>query len=166
MAAGCVCIHPYAVLLLCLIAQSYPTLCSPMDCTHQAPLSMGILQARILEWVAMSSSRGSSQSTDQTQVALEANSLPSEPPGKPMNTGVGSLSLRQGIFPTQESNQGSCIAGAFFYQPSYQGSPMYTCRHYLFLLCVKCIIWWVLTYVFNRNNEHNRHPPKFLCAYF
>jgi len=35
----------------------------------QAPLSMGILQARILEWVAMSSSRGSSQPRDQTQVS-------------------------------------------------------------------------------------------------
>ena len=32
--------------------------------------------------------------------------LPSEPPGKPKNTGVGSPSLLQGIFPTQESNQG------------------------------------------------------------
>ena len=36
---------------------------------HQAPLSMGILQARILEWVAMSSSQGSSQSRDQTCVS-------------------------------------------------------------------------------------------------
>ena len=35
---------------------------------RQAPLSMGILQARILEWVAMFSSRGSSQGKDQTQV--------------------------------------------------------------------------------------------------
>jgi len=35
----------------------------------QAPLSMGILQARILEWVAMPSSRGSSQPRDQTQVS-------------------------------------------------------------------------------------------------
>ena len=34
---------------------------------HQAPLSMGILQARILEWVAMLSSRGSSQPRDRTQ---------------------------------------------------------------------------------------------------
>ena len=38
----------------------------------QAPLSMGILQARILEWVAMSSSRGSSQSSNWTQVFLIA----------------------------------------------------------------------------------------------
>ena len=36
---------------------------------HQATLSMGILQARILEWVAMPSSRGSSQPRDQTQVS-------------------------------------------------------------------------------------------------
>ena len=37
---------------------------------------------------------------------LQADSLPSKPPGKPKNTGVGSLSLLQGLFPTQESNQG------------------------------------------------------------
>ena len=38
--------------------------------------------------------------------ALQADSLPSEPPGKPKNTGMGSLSLLQQIFPTQESNWG------------------------------------------------------------
>ena len=38
----------------------------------QAPLSIGILQARILEWVAMLSSKGSSQPGDQTQVSLIA----------------------------------------------------------------------------------------------
>ena len=36
---------------------------------HQAPLSMGILQARILEWVAMPSFRGSSLPGDQTHVS-------------------------------------------------------------------------------------------------
>ena len=44
------------------LLQSFPTL---WTVTHQAPLSMGILQARILEWVAMPSSRGSSQPRDQ-----------------------------------------------------------------------------------------------------
>ena len=44
----------------------------PWTITCQAPLSMGILQARILEWVAMSSSRGPSQPKDQTQVSLIA----------------------------------------------------------------------------------------------
>ena len=39
-------------------------------------------------------------------LALQADSRPVEPQGKPKNTGVGSLSLLQGIFPTQESNRG------------------------------------------------------------
>ena len=63
----------------------------------------GVLQARILEWVAFPFSRGPSQPRSPT---LQAASLPAEPPGKPKNTGVGSLSLLQWIFPTQESNRG------------------------------------------------------------
>ena len=54
---------------------------------------------------------------------LRADSLPAEPPGKPKNTGVGRLSLRQGIFPTQELNQGLLHCRQIFYQLSYQGSP-------------------------------------------
>ena len=76
---------------------------TPWTVARQAPLSMGIFQARILEWVAMPSSRGSSKPRSPT---LQADSLLSEPPGKPKNTGVGSLSLLQGNFVTQESNQG------------------------------------------------------------
>ena len=54
---------------------------------HQAPLSMGILQAGILEWVAMPFYRESSQATDRTQVsALQVGSLLSEPPAKPSYT--------------------------------------------------------------------------------
>ena len=57
---------------------------TPWTVARQASLSMGILQARILEWVAMSFSRGSSQPRDQAHVpTLQADSLPSEPPGKP-----------------------------------------------------------------------------------
>ena len=54
---------------------------------------------------------------------LQADSLPSEPSGKPMNTGVGSLSILQGIFPFQESNQGLLHCRQILYQLSYQGSP-------------------------------------------
>ena len=57
------------VWVLCLFAQLCPTLCDPMDCICQAPLYMRILQARILEWVAMPSSRGSFQYRDWTQVS-------------------------------------------------------------------------------------------------
>ena len=46
--------------------------------------------------------------------ALQEDSLLSEPPGKPKNTGVRSLSLLQGIFLTQEATRVSCIAGGFF----------------------------------------------------
>ena len=51
------------------------------------------------------------------------DSLPAEPEGKPKNTGVGSLSLLQKIFPTQESNQGLLHCRQILYQLSYQGNP-------------------------------------------
>ena len=50
-----------------LVAQLYPTLCNPMDCYLLGPSVHGILQARILEWVAILSSRGSSQPMGWTQ---------------------------------------------------------------------------------------------------
>ena len=54
-------------------------LCDPMDCSPPGSSVHGILQARILEWVAISFSRGSSRPRDQTQVSHIA--LTSEPPG-------------------------------------------------------------------------------------
>ena len=54
---------------------------------------------------------------------LQADSLPAEPPGKPKNTGVGSLYLLQQIFPTQELNQVLLHCRWILYQLSYQGSP-------------------------------------------
>ena len=64
------------------VAQSCPSLCDLRDYTVHA-----IIQARILEWVAVPFSRGSSQSRDQTQVSCIASGfLPAEPPGKPMVT--------------------------------------------------------------------------------
>ena len=78
------------------VAQLCPALCDPMDYKL-----LRILQARILEWVAVSFFRESSQPRDRTRSpTLQAKSLPSEPPGQPKNTGVGSLSLLQGIFLT------------------------------------------------------------------
>ena len=50
-------------------AQLCPTLCNPMDCSPPVCSVHGILQSRILEWVAMPSSRGSSQPKDGTHVA-------------------------------------------------------------------------------------------------
>ena len=47
--------------LLCLVAKSHLTLCDPVDCNPSGSSVSGILQARILEWVAISFSRGPSQ---------------------------------------------------------------------------------------------------------
>ena len=55
--------------------------------------------------------------------ALQAYSLPSEPPGKPMNTGVGRLFLLQGIFLIQESIWGLLHCRQILYCLSHQGSP-------------------------------------------
>ena len=100
------------------------TLCNPMNYNPPGSTVQEILQERILEWVAMPSPRGSSQPRDWTQVsALWVDALPSEPPGKPKNTGVGSVSLCQGNFPTQESNQGLLHRRWILYQLSYLGSP-------------------------------------------
>ena len=84
------------------VTQSCPTFCDPMPCiVHE------ILQDRILEWVAFPFSRVSSHpGIEPMSPALQADSLPAEPRRKPKNTGVGSLSLFLGLFPTQESNWG------------------------------------------------------------
>ena len=55
--------------MLCFIAQSCPTVCNPTDCSPPGSSVHRILQARILEWVAMSSSRRASQPRDQTQIS-------------------------------------------------------------------------------------------------
>ena len=69
-----------------LVTQSCPTLCDPIDCSSSGSSVQGILQARILEWVSISFSRGSSQPRNRTQIsALKADSLLSEPPGKIKN---------------------------------------------------------------------------------
>ena len=51
------------------VAQSCPTLCNPVDCSLPGSSVRGILQARILEWVTISFSRGSSWPSDQTRVS-------------------------------------------------------------------------------------------------
>ena len=100
-----------------------------MDCSSPGSSVHGILQARILEWFAMPSSRGSFQLRSPT---LQADSSPSEPPGKPKNTGVGSLSLLQGILPTQGLNPGLLHCRQILYKLSYQGSPRKPLPHAIY----------------------------------
>ena len=114
----------HCAVLLCLVCPSCLTLCDPMDCTCQAPLE-GILQARILKWVAIPSPGDlPSPGIKPRSPALQADSLPAEPPERPKNPGVGSLSLLQGNFPAQESNGGLRHCRWTLYQVSYLESPI------------------------------------------
>ena len=115
------------------VTQSCPTLCDPMDYTVH-----GILQARILEWVAVPSSRGSSQpGIEPRSPTLQADSLAAEPQEKPKNTGVSSLSLLQRIFLIQESNRDLLHCRRILYQLSCEGRV----RHSVPVICHYNYLW-------------------------
>ena len=64
--------------------QSMGSLCDPMDCSLPGSSVHGILQAIVLEWIAISFSRGSSQPRDQTRVfCIAGRFFTTEPSGKP-----------------------------------------------------------------------------------
>ena len=68
------------------VAQSCPTLWEPMDCSLPGSSVHGILQARILEWVAISSPGDlPDPRVEPRSLASQADSLPSEPPGNHHN---------------------------------------------------------------------------------
>ena len=82
----------------CVHAQWCLTLCGSMNCSPPGSYVPGILQARILEWVAISFSRGSSWPSDQTQVVsppLSGRFFSTEPPGKPQNTEISPKTLEE-----------------------------------------------------------------------
>ena len=101
------------------VTQLYSTLCNPMDYREH-----GILQARILEWVAFPSPGDlPNPGIEPRSPALQADSSPAEPQGKPKNTGVDSLSLFHGSFLTQESNQVLLHCRQVLHQLNHKGSP-------------------------------------------
>ena len=78
-----------------------------MDCSPPGSSVHGILQARILEWVAIQFSRGSSQLRDWTQVSsIAGRFFTIWATRETLYTGVGCHALLQGIFPTQRLNPG------------------------------------------------------------
>ena len=120
----CVCVCRRVHMHTCLVTQSCPSLCDPVDCSPPGSSVHESLQARILEWVTMPSSRGSSQPRiEPRSPALLADCLTSKPPRKLKNTGVGSLTLLQGIFPSKELNQGLLHCRQIPYLLSYQRGP-------------------------------------------
>ena len=57
------------MVCVCSVTLSCPTLCKPIDCSPPGSSVNGIFQARILQWVAISSSRGSSPPRDRTRIS-------------------------------------------------------------------------------------------------
>ena len=99
-----------------------------MDCSLPGSSVHGILQARILKWVAFPFSREfPNPGIKPRSPTLQVDSLPDEPPWTSKNSGVGSLSLFQWIFQTQKSNQGLLHCRRILYQLSYQGSSKRSC---------------------------------------
>ena len=123
----CVCTYMYHIHMYTVLSNSVVSnFCDPMNCSLKGSPVHRILQARILGWVAMPSFRGSSQPRDQTQVfCTTGRFFTNQSPEKPKNTGVVSLSLLQGIFPTQELNQSLLHCSQILYQLSYQGSLLF-----------------------------------------
>ena len=114
-----------SLLILYVLSLSAQLSVTPWTVARQAPLSMGILQARVLEWVAVPPPGDlPNPGIEPRSPALQVDSLLSAPLGKPKNTGVGDLSMLQVIFPTQELNQGLLHCRWILCQLIYQGRPI------------------------------------------
>ena len=109
---------------MCVKSLSCVRLCAtPWTVDYQAPSSMGFSRQEYWSGLPFPSPGDlPNPGIKPGSPALQANSVPAEPPEKPTNTGVGSLFLLQWIFPTQESNQGLLHCSQILYQWSHQGS--------------------------------------------
>ena len=108
----------------CLVAQSCPTLCDPMNCSPPGSPVQAFSRQEYQNGLPCSPSGDLlNPGTEPRFPTIQVDSLPSDPLGKPKNTGVGSLSLLQGFFLTQELNWGLLLCRWILYQLSYQESP-------------------------------------------
>ena len=102
--------------VLCLVALSCPTLCDPLDCSLQAPLSMGVLQARILEWVAVPSLQGIFPTQELNPGPARCRQIlycPSHQ-GSPRILEQGACPFSKGSSWPMNRTRVSCIAGRSF----------------------------------------------------
>ena len=83
-----------------LVAQSCPTLCNPTGCSPPGSSVRGILQARVLEWVAIPVPPGDlpDPGIKTESPALQADSLPFEPPGKAYKVSLLELKSNQTLW--------------------------------------------------------------------
>ena len=98
---------------------------TPWTAAHQAPLSMRFPRQEYWSGLPFPSPGDLlDPGIEPGSPTVQADALPSEPLRKPKNTGVGNLSLLQGIFLTQELSWDLLHCRQILYQLSYQGSPM------------------------------------------
>ena len=96
------------------VTQSCPTLCNPMDCSlwNSPGQNTRVDSLSLLQDLP-------NPGIQPRSPTLHVDSLPAKPPGKPKNTGVGSTSPLQRIFPIQEWKQGLLHCRQILYQLSY-----------------------------------------------
>ena len=111
--------------MLYLVTQSCPSICDPVDCSQPGSSIHGNSPGKKTGVPCPPPVDLPNPGIKPKSSSLQVDSLPSEPPGKPKNTGVRSLSLPQGNFPTQESNSSLPHCMQILYQLCYQGSPLY-----------------------------------------
>ena len=117
-------LYVLSLFLLTLIKRGIGKVVSSWTVAHQAPLSMGF--SRQEYWSGLPCPPPGdlpNPGIETRSFAVQAGSLPSEPPGKHKNTRVGNLSLLQEIFLTQESNWDLLHCRWILYQLSYERSP-------------------------------------------
>ena len=119
---------------------------TPWTVARQTPLSMGFSRQEHWSGLPCPPPRGLPipGMKPRSPILLE-DSLPAEPPGKLKNTGVGSPSLFQGIFLTQELNWGLLHCKWILYQLSDQGRPQDERSHLLFIIVSKIGSYIVLS---------------------
>ena len=124
----------FLILLLCdvKVTQLCPTLYDAMDYTVH-----GILQVKWRVQPFPSPGDLPNPGTEPRSPAVHADSLPAEPPGKPKNTGVGSLSLLQRIFLIQDQKQVSHIAGGFYTSRATRRAVLLCIKMYLYNKYIK-----------------------------
>ena len=132
-------IHMYVRISEVKVIQLCPALCNPMDYTVH-----GIFQARLLEWVAVPFSRGSSQPRDQTQVShIAGRFFTSWPPRKPKILEWVAYPFSSGSSWPRNRTRVSCFAGKFFTNWAVREARMHiyihTCTYIRTYVCVRVL---------------------------
>ena len=109
----------YCVSIIILVAQSCLTLCHPMDCSLPGSSVHRILQARILEWVAISFSRGSSWPKDQTWISCIEGKFLTFWTTREACVSTGLLFFSNGLMCGPQGKRDCCCPWALIFEPAY-----------------------------------------------